>query len=114
MDNKPILIINTHFNRASWMLWFTKPIVEINGVEHKKKWGRRSYPVEPGRCELRVYYPWLYNYYSSLTSKEIIIKMGDRIRLDYDASHAHLDDLRVIRGKLEFEENLEKAKNTRL
>lgn len=80
------IVVNTTFNRGSWLLFFTKPIIEINGVEHKRRWGRHVYPIEPGRHEIKVYYPYLYNYYSCLTTLYLEVSEGQEYRLTYDGT----------------------------
>lgn len=47
--------LDLDFFPLGWFLFFTRPIITIDGTPHRRSWGTHFFELEPGRHTLRVF-----------------------------------------------------------
>jgi hypothetical protein len=53
--------VRASFFPLAWTLYFTRPLVEIDGRERPIEWNRPAFfPLQPGRYEVKVYVNFLF------------------------------------------------------
>jgi hypothetical protein len=52
--------VHTHFFVLAFLLLLCTPRIQIDGVEHKRRWGRHRFDVSPGAHEVTVWFPYLF------------------------------------------------------
>lgn len=53
------IVLRTGFFVLDWTLRFTHTTVTLDGHPYQLPWGEHSFPLEPGRHQLQVSYPYL-------------------------------------------------------
>ena len=50
----------TSFLPLMFLLYFCSPTVVINGYAYRTKWGTQSWPLQPGRYTIEVFFKYLF------------------------------------------------------
>jgi hypothetical protein len=53
------IVLRTGFFALDWTLKFTRTTVTLDGHPYQLPWGEHFFPLEPGRHQLQVSYPYL-------------------------------------------------------
>jgi hypothetical protein len=53
------IVLRTRYFRLDWTLRFTRPTVTVDGHSDRLSWGEHFFPLDVGRHELQVSYPYL-------------------------------------------------------
>ncbi len=53
------IVLRTGFFVLDWTLKFTRTTVTLDGHPYQLPWGEHFFPIEPGRHQLQVSYPYL-------------------------------------------------------
>ncbi len=59
------------------------PIVEIDGIVHKKCWGRHFFPTSSGRHTIKVYFRYFFMARCGENSIDVNVAEGATSRLEY-------------------------------
>src|SRR5437868_4366873 len=54
------LVLNLTHNPMAFLFDFCAPVVMIDGIGYKMKWGRQYFQVSPGKHQVKVFFKYLY------------------------------------------------------
>jgi hypothetical protein len=75
MANSGTLEIKTGFFPLAFFLFFCTPRIEIDGVVHRRPWGRSKFDVPPGNHRVKIYFHYLFK--PECGANEIDVTVGD-------------------------------------
>jgi hypothetical protein len=73
--------VTASYSILGFMLVLCAPTITIDGTPHLRSWGTWSFPVAPGRHEVKVSYTWLWE--RGIASREVEVGPGEMICLRY-------------------------------
>jgi hypothetical protein len=53
-----VVVVAKH-SPLAFLLYLTKFVIEVEGIEHEGEWGERTIAVEPGRRAVRMWFRYL-------------------------------------------------------
>lgn len=59
------------------------PIIEIDGLVHKAKWGFNTFRVSPGQHTVKAYHRWLVFREAYASSTTVDVAEGETVRLEW-------------------------------
>ena len=68
----------------AFILYLCTPKVEIDGRAKSRKWGTHFFPLEPGRHEVSVWFPYLWMSECGLNTVRFKLREGEVKRVTYD------------------------------
>ena len=76
--------IKTGFFPLAWFLYFVTPIIEINGVKHKKKWGTTFFPLTPDKYMVKISFPYMGKSECGANEIDVSLSEGQTIKIVYN------------------------------
>jgi hypothetical protein len=73
------------FSPVAFLLYFRRPVVEINGYPNPLGWGTHFVDLPPGRYLVSIYYSSLFSSRYELKSYEVFLQPGMVRRVNYYA-----------------------------
>ena len=68
----------------AFLLYLCTPKVEIDGRVKTKKWGTHFFPLEPGRHEVSVWFPYIFMSECGLNTVNFKLREGEVKLVTYD------------------------------
>lgn len=96
VGHRAAIEVTTGFNPLAFLLYFSTPTIEIDGIPHRRSWGRHVFPVAPGLHTVRVYFRYLFAPEVGDNSIEADVLRGSRSRIRY-----HMPPWVFAKGSLE-------------
>lgn len=78
------LEIKTGFFPLAWFLFFVTPTIEINGVKHKRKWGKTFFELSPGEYRIKISFPYMGKSECGANEIQVTLSEGQRKRITYN------------------------------
>ena len=78
------LIVQLDFFFLQWILFFCKPVVEVNGQTMAMGWGRKVLELPAGNYQVRCYYSYLFRK-SGMATLQVQVAPGCATNLAYFA-----------------------------
>ncbi len=75
--------VNVSFHPFTFLLAFSKPIIEIDDKPIEKDWGKFFFPLEPGKHRITIYYPYLFFKKLGTRSEDVFVFPNQVVRVDY-------------------------------
>jgi hypothetical protein len=82
-DDDTGIEVTTDFFPLAWMLYFCTPRIEVDGEVFTKSWGTHFIPLDPGRYEVRIYFPYLFSSRCGENSIEVRVREGEVRRIKF-------------------------------
>jgi hypothetical protein len=79
------LIVSLDFLFLQWILFFCKPVVEVNGQTMATGWGRKVLALPAGIYQVRCYYSYLFGKSGMATLQQVQVAPGYAMNLAYYA-----------------------------
>jgi hypothetical protein len=67
----------------AWLLYFTRPTVEIDGHPNRTRWGRQFFPAAPGQHTVTVYFGYLGRKETGKNSIAVDVPEGQVRRVEF-------------------------------
>jgi hypothetical protein len=77
--------VTARFMFMSWILFFIKPSIEVDGAAYRRKWGTYFFDLAPGRHRVEVSFPYLFGRKTGANSVEFDLSPGQTRRIRYRA-----------------------------
>src|SRR6516164_4782607 len=75
--------ISTAFFPMAWILLLCTPWISINGRKRRRPWGTYFFPTRPGRYEVEVWFPYLFQARCGFASRKVEVHEGEATRVGY-------------------------------
>jgi hypothetical protein len=98
MERSQGLALRTRFFVLDWTLNFTRTTVTIDGQQRDLPWGEHFFPLEPGRHQLQVSYPYLRLSRAGKASIQVDVAPDQVVQASYQAPKSVL--VAFLPGKL--------------
>ena len=77
--------VTTGFMWIAFLLFFVKPVVEVDGTEYKTPWGASSFNVVPGPHTVRIWFPYLIPRRAGMATVQVNVPPQGLSRISYRA-----------------------------
>jgi hypothetical protein len=84
-----------------WTLRFTRTTITVDGHRHELPWGEQYFPLEPGRHQMQVSYPYLRLSEAGNASISIDVAPDEVVQVSYRAPKSVL--VAFLPGRLTVE-----------
>lgn len=81
--NRTGVEVTMSFFPLAWLLYFCRPVVEINGYPNRLGWGTHFLDLPPGRFVVAIYFPYMFSARCGLNSCEIMLQPGMVRRISF-------------------------------
>jgi hypothetical protein len=92
--------IKISFFPLAWFLYFVEPIIEINGVKHKKEWGAHWFDLDAGPQMVRVYFSYMGKAECGLNQIEFELTTNETKTISY-----YMSPFLFLKGKIKISKN---------
>jgi len=76
--------VKTEFFPLAWMLYFSTPIIEINGQKNSRKWGQHFFELQPGEYTVKIYFPYFMQNQCGANQINISVLEGQVRKISYN------------------------------
>jgi hypothetical protein len=95
------IVLRTRYFRLDWTLRFTRPTVTLDGHSDRLPWGEHFFPLDAGRHQLQVSYPYLRLWEAGKASAAFDVAPNQLVQASYRSPRSVL--MAFLPGKLSVE-----------
>jgi hypothetical protein len=82
-DDDTGIEVTTSFFPLAWILYLCTPRIEVDGEVFIKPWGTHFIPLDPGRYDISIYFPYLFMSRCGEARIRIKLRAGEVARIEF-------------------------------